>query len=187
MLLGTYPQDVADYHNNIYLKSTEALYVNLFIPSEVRWNHRGQDILVRQETSYPEDGYVTLIVTPEHAVEFPLNFRVPGWVKKPVAVKINGSIESVAMQPGTWATIRRSWKAGDKVELQIPLELALVPVDPQHPKRVAVTRGPVVLVRKGQGPALIISYSPTGRKQGRDRWISRREFSRPSNLCLFTR
>lgn len=151
---GTYPQDIADYHNNIYLKSPEALYVNLFIPSEVIWNHRGQNILIRQETSYPEEGYVTLTVTPEHAVEFPLNFRVPGWLKKQVAVKVNGAAEPVATQPGTWATIRRSWKAGDKIELQIPLEIALVPVDPQHPKRVAITRGPVVLVRKGQGPAL---------------------------------
>jgi DUF1680 family protein len=151
---GTYPQAVADYHNMIYLKNAQGLYVNLFVPSEVTWNHRGERIILRQETSYPEDSKVSFSITSERSSEFPLNFRVPGWSKKPIIVRVNGAVESVSAQPGSWATIKRLWKSGDKVELEIPLEFALVPIDPQHPKRVAITRGPVVFVRKGQGAVL---------------------------------
>jgi DUF1680 family protein len=51
--------------------------------------------------------------------------------------------------PGTWGTIRRTWQSGDRIELQFPLTLRMEPVDPQHPDRVAVVRGPVVLVLEG--------------------------------------
>ena len=41
------------------------------------------------------------------------------------------------------------WANGDKVELRIPLRIRWVPVDAQHPHRVAAVRGPVVLVQEG--------------------------------------
>jgi DUF1680 family protein len=62
--------------------------------------------------------------------------------------KTNGIAQNVKSEPGKWMTITRTWKPGDKVELRVPLKLTFAPVDVQHPKRVAVVRGPVVLVRK---------------------------------------
>lgn len=147
---GTYPEDVADYHNVLYFKDADGLYVNLYVPSEVTWQHGGQTIVLRQETAYPESESVMLTVTPERGIDFPLHFRVPRWAANGITVKINGNAENVPAKAGTWASIRRTWNPGDKMELNIPLQLVTAPVDTQHPKRVAITRGPLVLVRKGQ-------------------------------------
>jgi DUF1680 family protein len=95
---------------------------------------------------------VSFTFTLQKSVEFPVHFRVPGWSKSGIVVKINGAMERVNTQPGTWAEIKRNWKSGDTMELQIPLELSLAEVDKRHPNRVAVCRGPVVLVRQGQQP-----------------------------------
>jgi DUF1680 family protein len=51
--------------------------------------------------------------------------------------------------PGSWATVQRTWQNGDRVEVRIPLTLRMLPVDKWHPNRVAVARGPVVLVLEG--------------------------------------
>ncbi len=42
--------------------------------------------------------------------------------------------------------VEREWHSGDRVEIRIPLTLRMQAVDKQHPDRVAVVRGPVVLV-----------------------------------------
>jgi len=53
-------------------------------------------------------------------------------------------------EPGKWATIQRQWSAGDRVKVQLPMRLNLSAIDRQHPRRVAITYGPVVLVRLHQ-------------------------------------
>jgi uncharacterized protein len=149
---GTYPEAVADYHNLIYFKNKTGLFVNLFVPSEVTWRHQDQNIVVRQETSYPEEREVTLTVLPEKDADFPLYFRVPGWATQGISVMINGQAQAVTAQAGTWAKVERSWKRGDQITLEIPLEFSLAAVDTQHPRRVAIVRGPVVWVRQSQAP-----------------------------------
>ena len=87
-------------------------------------------------------------------VAFNLKFRVPRW-SQGATVKINGEEQSilvVSRAPGP--KIPRTWASGDRVTVQIPMRLALAPIDLQNPKRVAVTYGPVVLVRD-QEPILI--------------------------------
>jgi len=144
---GTYIQDMADYHNIIYFRDRDGLYVNLFVPSQVLWNKGGEEIQVEQRTGFPESDTTTLTVTPKKAVAFPLKFRVPGW-SHGATVKVNDSKLEVAAQPGTWAKIDRTWKPGDRVAIQIPMELVLKPIDVQHPHRVAAVYGPVVLVQE---------------------------------------
>jgi DUF1680 family protein len=63
--------------------------------------------------------------------------------------KINGTPASVKCDPGTRAAIERKWNAGDTVEVNIPLRLRFSAVDKEHPQRVVVVRGPVVLVQEG--------------------------------------
>ena len=143
---GTYPQVVADYHNVIYFKDADGLYVNLFVPSEVTWNQDGAEIRGMQETTYPESDSTTFTVRTGKATEFALRFRVPGW-SQGLSITVNGAPVQAEARPGTWAAVRRTWHAGDRVSLQIPMRLATRPVDPQHPRRVAFTYGPVVLVQ----------------------------------------
>ncbi|HEX4030678.1 MAG TPA: beta-L-arabinofuranosidase domain-containing protein [Terracidiphilus sp.] len=150
---GTFPQVLADYHNVIYFKDPESLYVNLFVPSEVRWNHDGQDVKVQQLTAFPESDTSTISINPRAKTTFNLKIRVPRW-SRGATIKINGAAQDIACQPGTWATVSRSWMPGDTVTIQVPMRLTFEPVDKQHPNRVAVMYGPVVLVRN-QTPILI--------------------------------
>jgi len=150
---GTYIQAIADYHNIIYFKDPEhrILYVNLYVPSEVTWKRPAGDVKVTQETTYPEGETSTFTVRLEKPAQFAINFRVPGWVKwEDVEVKINneepfgGAVKRFYPATG-WLSLVREWAQGDKVTLRIPLRLRMVPVDKQHPDRVAIVRGPVVL------------------------------------------
>lgn len=141
---GTYFQNLADLYNLIYYKDPSALYVNLFLPSSVGWSHDGQDITVTQRTEYPVTETVTISIEMERSASFSLNFRVPEWCPG-MSIKVNGEPANVACRLGTWASIARSWNPGDKVQLTLPMLLRMDPVDRQHPHRVAICRGPVVL------------------------------------------
>jgi uncharacterized protein len=135
---GTYIQDMADYHNLIYYKDAAGLYVNLYVPSELQWG----DVAVTQETGYPETETSTLTI--DGRSNFRLRLRVPGWSRE-MSVAVNGKPSGVVCRPGEWATIERAWSRGDRVEVRIPLRPRYEAVDRQHPRRVAVVRGPVVL------------------------------------------
>ena len=60
-------------------------------------------------------------------------------------LSVNGKRVSDPVNPGTFAAVRRTWKDGDRVELELPMPLRLQPVDANHPKIVALTRGPLLL------------------------------------------
>ena len=66
-----------------------------------------------------------------------------------MTVRINGAAGIVECKPGTWAIVERTWNPGDRVDVTIPLTLRMEAVDRQHPDRVAVMRGPVVLILEG--------------------------------------
>jgi len=142
---GTYPQAIADYHNLIYLHDNDGLYVNLFVPSEVEW----KGITLTQETSYPESQTSNLTIRSDSSQQFPLRVRIPGWCKG-ASLSVNGQRQSVSCNPGTWATLDRKWNSGDKVSIDLPMEILYAPVDSQHPNRVALVYGPTVLVKRPQ-------------------------------------
>ncbi len=152
---GTIAQALADYHNIIYFKDSGSLYVNLYVRSAVTWNHEGREVEIAQETDFPEADNATLTIRTTATVAFDLKFRVPRWVKG-MTVNVNGTAQNIACQPGAWAVVSRTWTAGDRVTIELPRELALTPIDEQHPHRVAVMYGPVVLVRD-ESPSLNLS------------------------------
>jgi DUF1680 family protein len=143
---GTYIQDAVDYHDIVYFKADRTLYVNLFIPSRVAWSVDGQSVQVEQHTGFPVSDTTTLTVQTAQPARFSLKFRVPGWCDG-ASVSVNGTKQTIECRPGTWATVDRTWSAGDRVELHLPMKLTYASVDRQHPHRVAAVYGPVVLVR----------------------------------------
>jgi DUF1680 family protein len=142
---GSLAQCVADYHNLIYYRDGSGLYVNLYVPSEVTWKGPGGDVKMVQKTAYPEEETSTLTLEMGAPSRFSLRFRVPEWASGATAT-VNGAPFPAEARPGTWAEIARIWAQGDSVEIRIPMALKMAPVDRQHPRRVAVVRGPVVLV-----------------------------------------
>ncbi len=128
-----------------YNTSDAALFVNLYVPSEVTWRHSGGDVKLVQETRYPEAERVSLTLQMKTNVTFALKCRVPGWAKG-MSIRVNGIASGITCNPGTWASMEREWTPGDRVEITIPLRFRMEAVDTQHPNRVAVVRGPVVYV-----------------------------------------
>jgi hypothetical protein len=145
---GTFIQNIADYHNIIYYKGNDDLYVNMYVPSELTWKRGSGTVTVTQQTSYPEADTSTLTLDLAQPARFALNFRVPSWTRDAM-VSVNGARVSGTFAPGTWGTVAREWKAGDRVDIRIPLVLRMEPVDRWHPDRIAVVRGPAVMVMEG--------------------------------------
>ena len=76
---------------------------------------------------------------------FALKLRIPYWAEG-ATIKVNGKKVKGAV-PGDYADIKRTWKKGDKVELDLPMEVKLLVSDPlieQTRGQVAVKWGPVV-------------------------------------------
>ncbi len=75
-----------------------------------------------------------------------MHLRIPGWLERPARILVNGKAARVAARPGRFATIRRRWRKGDRIDLTLPFSTRAVPVDDRNPDTVAVMRGPVMLV-----------------------------------------
>lgn len=142
---GTFPQLAADYHISTYLRSADGVYVNLFTPSRVQWNDGSARYGLKQETKYPFDNKIQINVSGSQSKEYTLFIRIPNWTTSDSVLSVNGTRVSDSVQPGTFAAIRRTWKDGDRVELELPMPLRLEAVDVNHPKLVALMQGPLVL------------------------------------------
>ena len=141
---GTLPQVAADYRINTYFRDGQGVYVNLYIPSTLRWTQHGAQIALTQKSEYPYEPQVQLEVKTSKHAEFAVNLRIPAWAEK-ASIAVNGKRISSPVQPGSFARISRKWKTGDRIDLELPLANRLEAIDPQHPETVALLAGPIVL------------------------------------------
>ena len=142
---GTFPQLAADYHISTYLRSEDGVYVNLFTPSTVHWDANGAKLGLTQQTKYPLENTVQIQVSASQPAEYTLYLRIPEWAAPDPVVSVNGARVTEGVRPGSFAALRRTWKDGDRLELELPMPLRLEPVDANHPELVALMRGPLVL------------------------------------------
>jgi DUF1680 family protein len=141
-----------------YVKSDSGVYVNLFIGSTINVEKvAGTNIEMVQKTDYPWSGNVSIIVNPKDSKEFTVFVRVPNrttselYMPTPkvsglLSLKVNGESLSPDIRNG-YAVIRRTWKPGDKIDLQIPMEVQTVVADNKveaDRDRVALKYGPLV-------------------------------------------
>jgi len=156
--VGNIPRTLLMLPTWSYAKSPDSIYVNLFIPTTaVIENVAGTDIELTQVTDYPWDGKVAITVNPKAAKQFSIRIRVPDravsalYTASPDAngiasVKVNGAAVTPRVENG-YAVITRSWKAGDKVELELPMKVQRVKADARVAAdvgRVALRYGPLV-------------------------------------------
>jgi hypothetical protein len=140
---GTGVESFAKPADSIYFHNDNALFVNLFIASEVNWADKG--VRVEQRTAFPEEAGTTLICHAKKPAEFALNIRVPYWATRGVEVKINGSKETTKADPCSYLKLNRVWKDGDQVEVGLPMSLH-VHAMPDDKTLQAFMYGPVVLL-----------------------------------------
>ncbi|WP_419805161.1 beta-L-arabinofuranosidase domain-containing protein [Terriglobus sp.] len=130
---GTLPQIAADYGISSYFAGVAGtgggpaqaagMSVNLYVPSRVTWQHAGSPVTLTQQTSYPAAVETTLLFALERDAEFPLALRIPAWAGPKTRVLINGKADIAAVEPGTWHTLRRTWRNGDRVEIEFDMPL----------------------------------------------------------------
>ena len=143
---GTLVQSVADYVLNIYFYGSNALYVNLYTPSEVHWRAGAVPVTLSQRTNYPESGEIELRVMLPQSAEFDIYLRIPGWLQAPARLEVNGKLRSEPAEKRTFARLRRKWRNGDIIRLDLPLDFRVESIDPKLPERVAVMQGPRMMV-----------------------------------------
>lgn len=139
---GTGVENPAKYGDSIYFHDDNGIFVNLFIASEAKWPEKG--VSLRQETRFPEAEGTTLILSCLKDISLDLRIRVPYWATKGMTVKVNGEAQEVAANPGSYLTLARTWKNGDRISVDMPLSLHLCRM-PDDPKLAAIMYGPLVL------------------------------------------
>ena len=179
---GNITRFMASVSGYTYATQASDIYVNLYIQGSADLQTESGRVALTQTTDYPWNGTVTIKVDPEQESTFALRLRIPGWLQQhPVAsdlytytdapasytLKVNGTRVKATVSDG-YATISRQWKAGDIVELDLPMNVRRIKA---HDKvtanrgMLALERGPVVYCLEGQdqpGGTVFDKYIPDG-------------------------
>ena len=143
--VGTGMENHGKYGQFIYTHVGNALYVNLYVASELNWKEKG--LTMKQETAFPY-GETSRITITNGKGTFPLLVRYPGWVKPgQFEVKVNGQRVEVISGPSSYVTIDRKWKKGDVVEVSFPMHNSIKYL-PNEPQYIAMMHGPILLGMK---------------------------------------
>jgi DUF1680 family protein len=142
---GTFPQLAADYGISSYYQSRDGIYVNLFLPSRLSWSQDGTPCTLTQTTAYPKANtshFAFQLARPE---TFAAYIRIPEWAGPKTTISVNGRRIDGQLAPGTFSAVRRTWKDGDRLDLELHMPLRLESVDNQNPNTVALMHGPAAL------------------------------------------
>ena len=153
---------MANIGGYVYAQADNEIYLNLFVASKARIKLAKGEVNLTQETGYPWDGKVKLIVDPAKTTRFPVYVRIPGWaLNRPIpsdlytymdptsekpSLSVNGRPLELRIENG-YVRLDRKWKAGDVVELNVPMPVHKVLANDKVQDdrgRVALERGPIV-------------------------------------------
>lgn len=150
-----------------YAQRDERIYVSLYGSGTAAVTVGDTPVVLEQQTIYPWNGAVRITVAPEQALRFVLALRIPGWARgvpvpsdlyryengdvSPWQCALNGELLSVPLVDG-FALIEREWRAGDSIDLTLPMPAQRVTAHPavtDHHGLVAIERGPLVYCFEG--------------------------------------
>jgi hypothetical protein len=140
--VGSGMENHSKYADTIYFHDADALWVNLFIPSELKWKEKG--VTIRQKTEFPKKDTTTITVATKQAQSFAIRIRVPYWATQAPGVTVNGEKQTIEAKPQSYLTLSRTWKDGDTITVQFPVGLHLRPARDDKAS-VVVMYGPLVL------------------------------------------
>lgn len=164
---GNVTRFMASVPSYMYATEGDDIFVNLYIQSESDIETAANKVHLTQTTTYPWNGDIAIDVAPEKEGKFAMNLRIPGWVSKaPVAtdlyaftdqggkyeVSVNGKRVNSRLRDG-YMVIDRTWKAGDKIEVVLPMEVRRVKANDKVEDdrgKLAMMRGPVVFCIEGK-------------------------------------
>jgi hypothetical protein len=141
--VGTGMENPGKYGEFIYARANDGVFVNLFLASELTVTELG--LVLRQETAFPDDPRTSLVLRLGEAATFTLHLRHPGWVAGDAfAVRVNGEPAHVESTPSSYASLRRQWHDGDRVDIELPMRTTVERL-PDGSDWVALLHGPIVL------------------------------------------
>lgn len=136
---------VAEFAGWAYSWSDDAVWVNFYGANKLKTNLPKGAVELVQATEYPWEGKVKFTIR-QLPASFRLMLRIPGWSRNP-SLRVNGKAVPADLKPQTYAEVRRTWAAGDVVELDLGMQAQLVEAHPKVEEvrnQLAVTRGPLV-------------------------------------------
>ncbi|HEY5910843.1 MAG TPA: glycoside hydrolase family 127 protein [Verrucomicrobiae bacterium] len=158
---------IPEISSYIYATRDRELFVNLFMGGSAKLEVAGVPLEIKQTTRYPRDGAVRIDLKPAKPAEFTLSLRIPGWARNQplpsdlyryddglnpaVKLAINGKSEALTLVKG-FAQIKRTWKAGDQVtlDMEMPVRRVVAHTAVKADRdRFALERGPLVFCAEG--------------------------------------
>jgi uncharacterized protein len=140
--VGSGMENHVKYNESIYFRGSDgSLYVNLFIPSVLKWKSKG--VTVTQQTALPESDEVNFTIATEKPVTFALRIRKPQWSSN-CTLKVNGEPQQAIIDAAGYLVLNRKWKNNDKIKFTAP-ESIYTEAIPDNANRKALFYGPVLL------------------------------------------
>jgi len=152
----------------VYAVQNDTVYVNLYAAGKSSFEILGTALNLEQNTEYPWEGDVEIRVSPERESAFALMLRIPGWaIGQPIpsglyhyaappieniSIAVNGKTISSERNDKGYVCVRRTWKMGDTVTLNLPMPVNVVIAHESiedDKNRIAFERGPLVYCAEG--------------------------------------
>jgi DUF1680 family protein len=137
---------IAELSGYAYSKTDDAIWVNLYGANNLATSLNGKPLRLTQRTVYPWEGNVGFTIDEAPESEFALQLRIPGWAEM-ATVRVNGAKVDTKAEPLSYLELRRPWKRGDVVELNLRMPARFMEANPlleETRNQVALVRGPIV-------------------------------------------
>jgi len=164
---GTGSEEYAKLGDTIYFHDDDSIYINLYIDSQVQWPEKG--LRFKQETRFPEQQGTTITVLADKPAHLAVSLRIPYWVRGG-SVKINGTALPAFASPSSYLTLNRTWKSGDTIDLNLPMDLHIDAM-PDNETIQAAMYGPLVLAARFDAVPNEMSYGDPGPKAGAEQKV----------------
>lgn len=170
---GTFVQLAADYGISGWFADERDVYVNLYAPSTATFQLRSSEVAIRQTTEYPFENSALLHIVRAKPGTFAVNLRIPAWAGPGTWIRVNGRVVPASIKPGSFAQVRRAWKAGDLIEINFDMGgLRLEPLNDKHLDVVALMYGPLALFPVNASDAPLRADQWLGaRRRGKHEWV----------------
>ncbi len=165
-----------------YATLGDDIFVNLYVQSDAAIDTPSGNVAIEQTTDYPWDGSIRIKVSPQRKRSFALRLRIPAWVGRHPAttdlysfldepqnleIRVNGKAIAAEIVDG-YAVVKRTWKAGDVLELTLPMDVRQIRADERVADdrgKLAIERGPIVYCLEGKdqtGGTVFNKFIPAG-------------------------
>ncbi len=138
---------IANVSASSYSLTQKGLAVNLYGGNQLHTRLEDGSVLqLIQETEYPWNGDVKFTIQECKKTPFEFQLRIPTWAQGS-KILVNGIDAGVTVNIGQYVSVERTWKKGDVISLNMPMEIQLMEGNSRIEEvrnQTAIKRGPVV-------------------------------------------